>query len=71
MTERNACGRLASSRYRKVSFMSKTNRRTFLKAAAATASLVPFSGFPAVVKRRDINSMLSHACVGTGNMAWV
>ena len=47
-----------------------TNRRTFIKAAAASAALVPFTGFPAVVKRRDINSMLSHACVGTGNMAW-
>ena len=49
---------------------SSTNRRSFIKAAAASAALVPFTGFPAVVKRRDINSMLSHACVGTGNMAW-
>ena len=50
--------------------MSKTNRRTFLKTVAASASFIPFSGFPAVVKRRNLNSMLSHACVGTGNMAW-
>ncbi len=48
----------------------KTSRRSFLASATAAAGLVPFAGFPAVVKRRDINSMLSHACVGTGNMAW-
>ena len=33
------------------------------------AGLAPFVGFPAVVKRRSPNSLLSHACVGTGNMA--
>ncbi|MCQ2389213.1 MAG: Gfo/Idh/MocA family oxidoreductase [Kiritimatiellae bacterium] len=50
--------------------MKKTNRRTFLKSAAALAAFAPFSGFPAVVKRRNLCSMLSHACIGTGNMAW-
>ena len=48
--------------------MSNTNRRRFIGGIAA-AGLVPFTGFPAVVKRRNPNSMLSHACVGTGNMA--
>ena len=30
---------------------------------------MPFAGFPAVVKMRSPNSLLSHACVGTANMA--
>ncbi|MBR4170567.1 MAG: Gfo/Idh/MocA family oxidoreductase [Kiritimatiellae bacterium] len=46
-----------------------TSRRKFLKGAAI-AAFTPVTGFPAVVKRKDPNSMLSHACVGTGNMAW-
>ncbi len=49
--------------------MKETNRRSFIRSAAAAAGLAPFAGFPAVVKRRNPNSMLSHACVGTGNMA--
>ena len=48
--------------------MTNTNRRRFIGGIAA-AGLVPFTGFPAVVKRRNPNSMLSHACIGTGNMA--
>lgn len=48
--------------------MTNTNRRKFIGGIAA-AGLVPFTGFPAVVKRRNPNSMLSHACIGTGNMA--
>ena len=48
--------------------MANTNRRRFIGGIAA-AGLVPFTGFPAVVKRRNPNSMLSHACIGTGNMA--
>ena len=48
----------------------KTSRRSFLASATAAAGLVPFSGFPAVVSRRSPNSVLSHACVGTGNMAF-
>ena len=48
----------------------KTSRRSFLASATAAAGLVPFSGFPAIVSRRSPNSALSHACVGTGNMAF-
>lgn len=46
-------------------------RRAFLKSAAASAAALftPVKGFPAVVKLRNPNSLLSHACVGTGNMA--
>lgn len=47
----------------------KTSRRSFLGGVTAAAGLAPFVGFPSVVKRRSPNSMLSHACVGTGNMA--
>ena len=49
--------------------MKTTNRRNFLKGAAAVAALAPAIGFPAVVKRRNLSSMLSHACIGTANMA--
>ena len=47
------------------------NRRSFLKTATASAAalLTPVKGFPAVVKLRNPNALLSHACVGTGNMA--
>ena len=48
----------------------KTTRRSFLASATAAAGLTPFVGFPAVVSRRSPNSVLSHACVGTGNMAF-
>lgn len=48
----------------------KTTRRGFLRTLSAAAAMAPVAGFPAVVKRRSPNSLLSHACVGTGNMAW-
>lgn len=35
----------------------------------ALAGLAPTVGFPAIVKRRGANELLSHACIGTGNMA--
>ena len=44
-------------------------RRGFIRAGAAAAALTPVVGFPAVVKRRNANELLSHACIGTGNMA--
>ena len=47
----------------------KTSRRAFLVGASA-AGLMPMAGFPAIVKRRGVNEMLSHACIGCGNMAW-
>ena len=47
----------------------KTRRRGFIGGLAATAGLMPFAGFPAVVKLRNPNSLLSHACVGTAHMA--
>ena len=47
----------------------KTSRRRFLAGCAASAALAPIIGFPAVVKRRNANELLSHACIGTGNMA--
>lgn len=50
--------------------MKKTlpTRRAFLRTAAAAAA-VPALGFPAVVKLRRPNELLSHASIGTGNMA--
>jgi len=47
----------------------KIQRRQFLGTLAAGAALVPTIGFPAVVKLRKPNELLSHACIGTGNMA--
>ena len=47
----------------------KTRRRGFIGGLAATAGLMPFAGFTAVVKLRNPNSLLSHACVGTAHMA--
>lgn len=47
----------------------KTNRRKFIAGITAFSGALPFSGFPAVVKMRNPNSLLSHACIGTGNMA--
>lgn len=49
--------------------MKNTTRREFLAGCVAGAALAPTIGFPAVVKLRKPNEMLSHACVGTGNMA--
>ena len=48
---------------------TELNRRQFLVGASA-AGLMPITGFPAIVKRRGVNEMLSHACIGCGNMAW-
>jgi len=45
------------------------SRRHFLGTLGAGAALVPFAGFPAIVKRRNANEMLSHACIGCANMA--
>lgn len=47
----------------------KSSRRHFIAGASALACAVPFTGFPAIVKMRKANSLLSHACIGTGNMA--
>ena len=44
------------------------SRRKFLQVGAAVAA-TPIVGFPAVVKLRKPNELLSHACIGTGNMA--
>lgn len=44
-------------------------RRNFLRGAAVVAASAPAVGFPAVVKLRKPNELLSHACIGTGNMA--
>ena len=41
----------------------------FMEALGASAALMPLKGFPAIVKRRGLNEMLSHACIGTANMA--
>ena len=51
--------------------MTKTSRRAFLGGAGAAGlwGLSGCAGFPAILSRRDPNSVLSHACVGTGNMA--
>ena len=48
----------------------KTNvtKRGFLKLAAG-AAVAPFSGFPAVLKRRHPNELLSHAAIGCANQA--
>ena len=42
-------------------------RRGFLKGAAGA---VLAAGFPAIVRARNANGKLCHACIGTGNMAW-
>ena len=49
--------------------MKRTSRRRFLAGCVASAALAPSVGFPAVVKLRKPNALLSHACIGTGNMA--
>ena len=46
------------------------SRRKFLQVGAAAAAATPIVGFPAVVKLRKPNELLSHACIGTGNMAF-
>lgn len=46
-------------------------RRDFVVRAGVTLAAIsaPWSGFPAIVKRRRPNEMLSHASVGCGNRA--
>ena len=47
-----------------------TSRRDFIASAAAVcAATAPIAGFPAVVKRRRPNEMLSHAAIGCANQA--
>jgi len=48
----------------------KTSRKNFVKTAATAFAAVPLAGFPAIVKRRSPNSMLSHVAIGCGNQAW-
>ena len=43
----------------------RTSRRRFLCGLAAS---LPIAGFPAIVKLRSPNSLLSHACIGVANM---
>lgn len=43
--------------------MKKPSRREFLKISGAAASAL---GFPALVRGRNLNSRLQHACIGTG-----
>lgn len=49
----------------------KTTRRDFLRASGAAGlfGLTGCAGFPAITSVRSPNSLLNHACVGTGNMA--
>ena len=49
----------------------KTSRRGFLGLAGSAGlfGLSGCAGFPAITSRRSPNALLSHACVGTGNMA--
>ena len=47
-------------------------RRSFVRGMSALAGVASFAGCcgPAIVKRRSANMLLSHACIGTGNMAF-
>lgn len=47
----------------------KISKRNFLRGAVALSAASPIAGFPSVVKLRKPNEILSHACIGTGNMA--
>ena len=51
---------------------SDMTRRSFVRGMSALAGLTSFAGCcgPAITKRRSANMLLSHACIGTGNMAW-
>ena len=46
-------------------------RRSFVRGMSALAGMTSFAGCcgPAISKRRGANMLLSHACIGTGNMA--
>ena len=46
-------------------------RRSFVRGISALAGMTSFAGCcgPAISKRRSANMLLSHACIGTGNMA--
>ena len=53
----------------KVTIM-KQARRSFIRNAAGVASLSMCGyAFPAITRTRSPNALLSHACIGTGNMA--
>lgn len=43
--------------------MMKSSRCEFLKMSGAAAGML---GFPALVRGRNLNSRLQHACIGTG-----
>jgi len=47
----------------------KTTRRGFVLSVAAACAAAPEIAFPAIVKRRKPNEMLSHAAIGCGNQA--
>ena len=50
--------------------MNKMTRRSFLASVgAAGAAAVPFAGFPAILKLRKPNELLSHAAIGCANQA--
>ena len=50
---------------------SDMTRRSFVRGMSALAGMTSFAGCcgPAITKRRSANMLLSHACIGTGNMA--
>ena len=45
------------------------NRREFLRGAGGLAATTVLPGCFSITKRRGANMLLSHACIGTGNMA--
>ena len=50
--------------------MNKMTRRNFLASVgAAGAAVAPFVGFPAILKLRKPNELLSHAAIGCANQA--
>jgi len=50
--------------------MNKMTRRSFLASnGAAGAAAVPFAGFPAILKLRKPNELLSHAAIGCAHQA--
>lgn len=53
----------------KKSAVKTMGRREFVGGLVAAAGLAPFRGFPAVVRLKNPNSMLSHACIGLANQA--
>lgn len=47
----------------------KSSRRDFIRGITATTGLFA-AGYPAILHSRSPNELLSHACIGTANMAW-